>query len=79
MKISLDLDVKLKDGILVVSSASGKTLLFPKDHVVPRKIQMVTLAELSDMTIEEICKLFPCGMVKGAYRLAGLPRPPGCA
>jgi tRNA 2-thiouridine synthesizing protein E len=27
---------------------------------------------------EEICKLFPCGMVKGAYRLAGLPRPPGC-
>ncbi len=28
---------------------------------------------------EEICKLFPCGMVKGAYRLAGLPRPPGCA
>ena len=27
----------------------------------------------------DICRLFPCGMVKGAYRLAGLPRPPGCA
>jgi tRNA 2-thiouridine synthesizing protein E len=26
----------------------------------------------------DICRLFPCGMVKGAYRLAGLPRPPGC-
>lgn len=26
----------------------------------------------------DICRLFPCGMVKGAYRLSGLPRPPGC-
>ncbi len=25
-----------------------------------------------------ICKLFPCGVARGAYRLAGLPRPSGC-
>lgn len=25
-----------------------------------------------------ICELFPCGVAKGAYRLAGLPRPYGC-
>ena len=31
------------------------------------------------LTSTDICRLFPCGMVKGAYRLAGLPRPPGCA
>jgi tRNA 2-thiouridine synthesizing protein E len=31
------------------------------------------------LSLTEICDLFPCGMVKGAYRLAGLPRPPGCA
>jgi tRNA 2-thiouridine synthesizing protein E len=31
------------------------------------------------LSAAEICRLFPCGMVKGAYRLAGLPHPPGCA
>ena len=25
-----------------------------------------------------ICQLFPCGVARGAYRLAGLPRPSGC-
>jgi TusE/DsrC/DsvC family sulfur relay protein len=30
------------------------------------------------LSTSDICTLFPCGMVKGAYRLAGLPRPPGC-
>ncbi len=25
-----------------------------------------------------ICDLFPCGVARGAYRLAGLPRPYGC-
>ena len=26
----------------------------------------------------KICELFPCGAARGAYRLAGLPRPAGC-
>jgi len=30
------------------------------------------------MTSREICTLFPCGVARGAYRLAGLPRPSGC-
>lgn len=30
------------------------------------------------MTSKQICKLFPCGVARGAYRLAGLPRPTGC-
>ena len=67
MKIALDLDVQLKDGILILKSKSGKALIFPKDHVVQKKIQMFTLAELSDLTIEEICKLFNYKTRKSYY------------
>lgn len=40
--------------------------------------EVVKLHKETGLSTTEICKLFPCGMVKGAYRLAGLPRPPGC-
>ena len=39
---------------------------------------VVKVHKETGMTSADICELFPCGMVKGAYRLAGLPRPPGC-
>jgi len=67
MKIALDLDVQLKDGILILKESSGRTLIFPKDHMVPKKIQMVTLAELSDLTIEQICELFGYKTRKSYY------------
>jgi tRNA 2-thiouridine synthesizing protein E len=40
---------------------------------------VVQVHKETGMSSKSICELFPCGMVKGAYRLAGLPRPPGCA
>ena len=67
MKIALDFEVKLKDGTLILNSSNGRTLIFPRDHVVPKKIQMVTLAELSDLTIEEICRLFGYKTRKSYY------------
>lgn len=67
MKIALDLDVRLEDGILIVNAASGRTLIFPKDHVVAKKIQMVTLAELSALSIEQICALFGYKTRKSYY------------
>jgi hypothetical protein len=67
MKIALDLDVRIKDGILILKTSSGRTLIFSKDHVVQKKIQMVTLAELSDLTIEEICMLFNYKTRKSYY------------
>jgi tRNA 2-thiouridine synthesizing protein E len=40
---------------------------------------VVKISHETGLSMEQICKLFPCGVVKGAYRLAGLPRPSGCA
>jgi tRNA 2-thiouridine synthesizing protein E len=40
--------------------------------------EMVKVAKHCDLTLHDICNLFPCGLVKGAYKLAGLPKPPGC-
>jgi hypothetical protein len=51
MKIALDLDVQLKDGILILKESSGRTLIFPKDHVVPKKIQMVTLERVIQLRL----------------------------
>ncbi len=67
MKISLELDVQLKDGVLILKSRSGKALMFPKDQAVQRKIQMVTIAELSDLTIDQICRLFNYKTRKSYY------------
>ena len=39
---------------------------------------VVKIGKTTGMNTETICDLFPCGVVRGAYRLAGLPRPPGC-
>ena len=39
---------------------------------------VVKIGKHTGLRVGEICSLFPCGVVRGAYRLAGLPRPPGC-
>lgn len=39
---------------------------------------VVKIGKAVGLSAAEICRLFPCGVVRGAYRLAGLPRPPGC-
>jgi len=39
---------------------------------------IVKIAKHTGFDSKYICKLFPCGVARGAYRLAGLPRPYGC-
>ncbi|NIO29104.1 MAG: TusE/DsrC/DsvC family sulfur relay protein [Candidatus Latescibacteria bacterium] len=39
---------------------------------------IVKIGKAVGMTSKQICTLFPCGVARGAYRLAGLPRPDGC-
>ena len=40
--------------------------------------EMVKVAKNCGITSNEMCILFPCGLVRGAYKVAGLPRPAGC-
>ncbi len=39
---------------------------------------IVKISQETQMNSKEICSLFPCGVGRGCYRLAGLPRPTGC-
>jgi TusE/DsrC/DsvC family sulfur relay protein len=39
---------------------------------------IVNIGKATGYSSGEICKMFPCGVARGAYRLAGLPRPSGC-
>ena len=39
---------------------------------------VVKICKATGLSRADICRLFPCGVVRGAYRLAGLPRPAGC-
>jgi len=39
---------------------------------------IVAIGKATGLASREICRLFPCGVARGAYRLAGLPRPAGC-
>ena len=40
--------------------------------------EIVKVARHCNLSMKDLCNLFPCGLVKGAYKLAGLPKPPGC-
>jgi tRNA 2-thiouridine synthesizing protein E len=39
---------------------------------------IVSIGKATGMKASRVCELFPCGVARGAYRLAGLPRPSGC-
>ena len=39
---------------------------------------IVKIGKATGLSGRYICEMFPCGIGKGAYRLAGLPRPAGC-
>ena len=39
---------------------------------------IVKIGKGTGLSGKRICELFECGVARGAYRLAGLPRPSGC-
>ena len=69
-----------KNDIGPLNEEHWKVIEFIKDYYETHGTgpPVVKIGRSTGMNTEEICGLFPCGVVRGAYRLAGLPRPPGC-
>jgi tRNA 2-thiouridine synthesizing protein E len=57
-----------------------KIIEFVKDYYLTHGTgpPVVKIGKATGLSNAKICELFPCGVARGAYRLAGLPRPPGC-
>ncbi|MEW5700762.1 MAG: TusE/DsrC/DsvC family sulfur relay protein [Candidatus Zixiibacteriota bacterium] len=53
---------------------------FVQEYYNRRKVgpPVVHICKELGLSMRHVCDLFPCGMARGAYRLAGLPRPSGC-
>ena len=69
-----------KNDIGPLTDEHWKVIEFVKDYYETHGTgpPVVKIGKTTGMSADEICGLFPCGVVRGAYRLAGLPRPSGC-
>ena len=67
-------------GEYALSEDHWKVINFVRDYYKKNSTgpAIVKVVKHTNLSLEDICNLFPCGLVKGAYRLAGLHRPPGC-
>jgi tRNA 2-thiouridine synthesizing protein E len=57
-----------------------KVIMFVRDHYFKyeKGPEIVKVIKNCGISHKELCELFPCGLVRGAYKVAGLPRPHGC-
>ena len=67
MKISVDLDVTLKNGLLILTDSKGKVLTFSRNQVLQKKVSMVTLGELSGLPKIAIARAFGFATRKSYY------------
>jgi len=70
-----------KNNIGPLTEVHWKVIEFVRDFYATHGVgpAVVRIGRATGLSPSEICRLFPCGVVRGAYRLAGLPRPPGCS
>ena len=73
-------DLAKKNDIGPLTDQHWEVIEFVKDYYENHGTgpPVVKIGKSTGMGTDTICDLFPCGVVRGAYRLAGLPRPPGC-
>ena len=78
MNIAIDIEVSVKNGILVLTDRDGKAITFSPEQSVQKKVSMITLGELCDLPKIELAQAFGFKTRKSYYDtrdavLNGLP------
>lgn len=78
MNISLNVEIIVKNGALVLTNREGNVVTFSKEQSVQKKVSMITLGELSDLSKSELANAFGFKTRKSYYdvRDAVLNGPP---
>ena len=67
MKIDMNLEIKYKNGNLSIKDVKGGAVKYKDDQVVQRKVNMITLGELSKLPKLQIAKAFGYSTRKTYY------------
>lgn len=67
MQITLNVNVQAKDGALVLTDRTGKTLIFSKEQTVQKKVSMIALGELCDLPQRHLATCFGFKTRKSYY------------
>ncbi|KKM02529.1 hypothetical protein LCGC14_1783520 [marine sediment metagenome] len=67
IKISINIEVIMKDGVLILTDTEGKAVTFSKDQLVQKKVSMVTLGELADLPRIKVAQAFGFATRKSYY------------
>src|SRR2546426_3202007 len=67
MQITLNVNVLVKDGALVLTDHTGKTVTFSKEQTVQKKVSMIALGELCDLPKRQLATCFGFKTRKSYY------------
>src|SRR5712671_4833491 len=67
MHIAFNLNVQAKDGTLVLTDRTGKTVTFSEEHTVQQKVSMITLGELCGLPKRQLATCFGFKTRKSYY------------
>jgi len=67
VNISLNVEVLVKNGALVLTNREGHVITFSRDQAVQKKVSMITLGELSDLPKSKLAQAFGFKTRKSYY------------
>jgi len=74
------IDLAERNDLGPLTDEHWRIIEFVREYYLKHRVgpPIVKIGKATGITSSRICELFPCGVARGAYRLAGLPRPHGC-